>query len=102
MVIHLSVGTGIGERAGNAALEEVCVCTRICYVGGIKNVQYPQVIMALHVRKAYFAPYLGFESDTPSLTCVNTRELCRTSALVSELTGMIIPANKPIGAWVYD
>ncbi len=57
---------GIGERAGNAAIEEV--------------------IMALHTRK----DNLGFH------TGAHTEEIYRTSRLVSTLTGMKVQANKAI------
>ncbi|MCG8432373.1 MAG: 2-isopropylmalate synthase [Candidatus Omnitrophica bacterium] len=58
---------GIGERAGNAALEEV--------------------VMALKTRKDVFG---GFR------TGIRTRELFRTSRLVSNLTDFIVPPNKAI------
>ncbi|GAW92566.1 2-isopropylmalate synthase [Calderihabitans maritimus] len=57
---------GIGERAGNTALEEV--------------------VMALYTRKAYY----GFETN------IKTEEIYRTSKLVSSLTGMPIQPNKAI------
>ena len=57
---------GIGERAGNAALEEV--------------------LMALRVRR----PVLGLEDH------LEARELVPTSRLVSELTGIGVPPNKPV------
>ncbi|MGA2182280.1 MAG: 2-isopropylmalate synthase [Bryobacteraceae bacterium] len=57
---------GIGERAGNAALEEV--------------------VMALRTRADYF----GVHTD------IETREFCRTSRLVSEMLGMAVPANKAV------
>ncbi len=57
---------GIGERAGNASLEEV--------------------VMALYTRRDFFEAETG----------VNTRELYRTSQLVSRLTGMVVPPNKAI------
>jgi len=57
---------GLGERAGNASLEEI--------------------VMAIKTRK----DYLGCETD------VNTKEIFRTSRLVSNLTGMIVQANKAI------
>ncbi len=57
---------GIGERAGNAALEEI--------------------IMALHTRRDFY----GFT------TRINTREIARTSRLVSDLTGMVVQPNKAI------
>lgn len=57
---------GIGERAGNAALEEV--------------------IMNLRVRKEFFDVETG----------INTREIYRTSRLVSNLTGIDIQRNKAI------
>jgi 2-isopropylmalate synthase len=68
---------GIGERAGNAALEEL--------------------VMALHVRRQYFNPFLGRppESDAP-LTQIDTRHIYKTSRLVSNLTGMLVQPNKAI------
>lgn len=57
---------GIGERAGNASLEEV--------------------IMALHTRRTFF----GLE------TGVNTKELVRTSRMVSTSTGVHVAPNKAI------
>jgi 2-isopropylmalate synthase len=57
---------GIGERAGNAALEEI--------------------VMALHTRAAYFDASTG----------VATREIVRTSRLVSECTGVHVPLNKAV------
>jgi 2-isopropylmalate synthase len=68
---------GIGERAGNASLEEL--------------------VMALHVRRQYFNPYLGRpEASEESLTNIDTREIYRTSRLVSNLTGMLVQPNKAI------
>jgi 2-isopropylmalate synthase len=68
---------GIGERAGNAALEEL--------------------VMALHVRRQYFNPFLGrpVESEDP-LTNIDTRQIYKTSRLVSNLTGMLVQPNKAI------
>ncbi|RSK28056.1 2-isopropylmalate synthase [Bacillus sp. HMF5848] len=57
---------GIGERAGNAALEEVAV--------------------ALHIRKDYYN----------AETSLALKEIKRTSDLVSRLTGMVVPANKAV------
>ena len=57
---------GIGERAGNAALEEIAV--------------------ALHIRKDIY----GFE------TGINLQEIKRTSQLVSQLTGVVIQPNKAV------
>ncbi len=57
---------GIGERAGNAALEEV--------------------VMALKTRGDFY------DLDTN----VKSRELYRTSRLVSDLTGMLVQPNKPV------
>ncbi|WP_134684680.1 2-isopropylmalate synthase [Brevibacillus migulae] len=63
---------GIGERAGNTALEEVA--------------------LALETRKDYYQ--VG--------TNINLKEIARTSQLVSRLTGMIVPGNKAIvGANAY-
>ncbi len=68
---------GIGERAGNAALEEL--------------------VMALHVRRQYFNSFFGLpvESETP-LTNINTKELYKSSRLVSNVTGMLVQPNKAI------
>lgn len=68
---------GIGERAGNAALEEL--------------------VMALHVRRQYFNPFLGRppESEEP-LTNIDTRQIYKTSRLVSNLTGILVQPNKAI------
>lgn len=57
---------GIGERAGNVALEEVA--------------------LALHVRSDYF----------PYASSLKFDETKRTSDLVSKLTGMYVQANKAI------
>jgi 2-isopropylmalate synthase len=57
---------GIGERAGNASLEEI--------------------VMVLHTR----APYLGLATE------IDTTELARTSRLVSRLTGYAVQPNKAI------
>ncbi|MBD2019837.1 2-isopropylmalate synthase [Leptolyngbya sp. FACHB-36] len=68
---------GIGERAGNAALEEL--------------------VMALHVRRQYFNPFLGRSVDSEEpLTNINTQEIYKTSRLVSNLTGMLVQPNKAI------
>lgn len=68
---------GIGERAGNAALEEL--------------------VMALHVRRPYYNPYFGLpvNSEKP-LTHIKTQEIYRTSRMVSNLTGMLVQPNKAI------
>jgi 2-isopropylmalate synthase len=57
---------GIGERAGNASLEEV--------------------VMAIRTRGEYFDCHTGVE----------TTEIARTSRLVSSLTGYVIQRNKAI------
>ena len=57
---------GIGERAGNASLEEI--------------------VMLLHTR----------ESSVGLWTGVGTREIARTSRLVSRLTGYTVQPNKAI------
>src|SRR5919106_1046567 len=57
---------GIGERAGNASVEEI--------------------VMLLHTR----------ESSAGVWTAVNTREIARTSRLVSRLTGYPVQPNKAI------
>ena len=68
---------GIGERAGNAALEEL--------------------VMALHVRRQYYNPFFGLppESEAP-LTNINTQEIYKASRLVSNMTGMLVQPNKAI------
>ncbi len=57
---------GIGERAGNAALEEIAV--------------------ALRIRQNHFSYY----------TDLNFSEIYRTSRLVSKLTGIAVPVNKAV------
>src|SRR5690606_264947 len=57
---------GIGERAGNTAIEEVA--------------------MALETRQDYYG----------AKTTLNLKEIARTSRLVSKLTGMVVPGNKAI------
>ena len=57
---------GIGERAGNASLEEI--------------------VMALNVRK----DILKFKTD------INTREIFNTSRMVSAFTGIMVQPNKAI------
>lgn len=68
---------GIGERAGNAALEEL--------------------VMALHVRRQYFNPFLGRPANSEApLTNIDTQQIYKTSRLVSNLTGMFVQPNKAI------
>lgn len=68
---------GIGERAGNTALEEI--------------------VMALQVRKSHFNPYFSRAVDAEApLTQINTEEIYRTSRLVSHLTGILVQPNKAI------
>ena len=57
---------GIGERAGNASLEEI--------------------IMALHMRPDYYGAYTG----------IDMQELYRTCRLIAERMDMPIPRNKAI------
>jgi 2-isopropylmalate synthase len=57
---------GIGERAGNTSLEEV--------------------VMAIETRK----PYYSLRTNT------NTREIMKTSRMVSNYTGLVVQANKAI------
>jgi 2-isopropylmalate synthase len=57
---------GIGERAGNAALEEV--------------------VMAIRTR----------EDQLPFHTGINSQEIYKTSKLLSTMTGLVIPRNKPV------
>jgi len=63
---------GLGERAGNAALEEI--------------------VMAIYTRADFFVP-----KGTPAVTTnINTKEIYRTSQLVSRLTSFVIQPNKAI------
>lgn len=57
---------GIGERAGNASLEEI--------------------VMGLRVRRDLFG----------LITSINTKEIYKTSRLVSQLTGFAVAPNKAI------
>ncbi|MBN2754498.1 MAG: 2-isopropylmalate synthase [Candidatus Goldbacteria bacterium] len=57
---------GLGERAGNAALEEI--------------------VMAMRVRKDIYK----------TVTNINTEEIYRTSKLVTRLTGMPVQPNKSV------
>ncbi|KHF40980.1 2-isopropylmalate synthase [Halalkalibacter okhensis] len=57
---------GIGERAGNASLEEIAV--------------------ALNIRQDHY------KADTG----LTLKEIKRTSSLVSKLTGMVVPNNKAV------
>jgi 2-isopropylmalate synthase len=57
---------GIGERAGNASLEEI--------------------VMAINTRKHIFH----------CATSINTKEIFKTSRLVSKLTGFVVAPNKAI------
>ena len=62
---------GIGERAGNAALEEL--------------------VMALHVRRQYFNPFLGRSpQSTEPLTAIDTQQIYKTSRLVSNLDQYVV------------
>ncbi len=58
---------GIGERAGNAALEEL--------------------VMALRTRADYYSNFT---------TRINTREIYKTSRMVSNLTGLTVQRNKAV------
>jgi 2-isopropylmalate synthase len=57
---------GIGERAGNASMEEL--------------------VMAIHTRKDFF----------PLGTRINPKHIFTTSRLVSKITGMVVQPNKAI------
>ncbi|MEW5772900.1 MAG: 2-isopropylmalate synthase [Thermodesulfobacteriota bacterium] len=57
---------GLGERAGNAALEEL--------------------VMAITVRRGVYPFALG----------VDTRELAATSRMVAEMSGFVVPPNKAV------
>lgn len=64
--VHCTIN-GIGERAGNASLEEI--------------------VMALKTRKDVFGQFYNN---------IKTQELYRTSKMVSTLTGFVVPPNKAI------
>jgi 2-isopropylmalate synthase len=66
--IHQIEGTinGIGERAGNASLEEIAV--------------------ALNIRKDEYNVH----------TNIDLKQTIRTSQMVSKLTGMVVPQNKAV------
>lgn len=57
---------GIGERAGNASMEEI--------------------VMAINTRQDFYGLKTG----------INTKEICRISRMVSKATGFIVPPNKAI------
>lgn len=57
---------GIGERAGNAAMEEV--------------------VMAIRTRQDFF------DLDTE----IRTSEFCRTSRMVADMMGFVVPPNKAV------
>ncbi len=63
---------GLGERAGNAALEEI--------------------VMAIHTRPDFF----GKDRAKPLTTSIKTTQIHKTSQLVSRLTGFVIQPNKAV------
>ncbi len=63
---------GLGERAGNAALEEV--------------------VMAIRTRADFF----NQAAKDGLTTNINTKEIAKTSQLVSQLTGFVVQPNKAI------
>jgi 2-isopropylmalate synthase len=64
--VHCTIN-GIGERAGNASLEEI--------------------VMAIKTRKDVFGNFY---------TSINTKQIYNVSRLVSTLTGFLVPPNKAI------
>ena len=58
---------GVGERAGNAAIEEI--------------------VMAIHTRQDFFEEVQ---------TGIDTRQFYRTSRMVADMLGMPVPANKAV------
>jgi len=53
--------------------------------------------MALHVQRQYFNPYLGRPAESEeALTNIDTRQIYKTSRLVSNLTGMLVQPNKAV------
>lgn len=72
--IHCTVN-GIGERAGNTALEEV--------------------VMALEIRRDVYH----------CKTSINKREIYPSSRLISQITGVLVPSGKPVvgeNAFIYE
>ncbi len=73
---------GLGERAGNAALEEI--------------------VMAIRTRPDFFAkavhdhPAKPDEAARPLTTNIKTKQIYKTSQLVSRLTGFAVQPNKAI------
>ena len=63
---------GLGERAGNAAMEEI--------------------VMSIYTRADFF----GKAEVAAMLPQINTKQIHRTSQLVSQLTGFVIQPNKAI------
>ncbi len=57
---------GVGERAGNASMEEI--------------------VMALRTRKDVYGVQTG----------IRTRKICRVSRMVSKATGFLVPPNKAV------
>ncbi|MCM8799644.1 MAG: 2-isopropylmalate synthase, partial [Candidatus Omnitrophica bacterium] len=64
--VHCTIN-GLGERAGNASLEEI--------------------VMAINTRRDVFGDFY---------TDINTKYIYKTSRLVSTLTGFLVPPNKAI------
>ncbi len=64
--VHCTIN-GIGERAGNASLEEI--------------------VMAIRTRKDVFKTFY---------THINTKEIFRTSRMINNLTDFVVPPNKAI------
>jgi 2-isopropylmalate synthase len=67
---------GIGERAGNCSMEEI--------------------VMALAIRGDLLGRQSGGDGGASPLHTVNTREIARTSRLVSTLTGYPVQYNKAV------
>ena len=79
---------GLGERAGNAALEEVVMTihTRPDFFGG-STLRDPSGQAMLKTGKGMAKPLT---------TNINTKQISKTSQLVSRLTGFVIQPNKAI------
>uniref|UniRef100_A0A7S1TCN3 2-isopropylmalate synthase n=1 Tax=Compsopogon caeruleus TaxID=31354 RepID=A0A7S1TCN3_9RHOD len=66
---------GIGERAGNTALEEI--------------------VLALDFRRQYFNRRIGRDPEQ-AITCIRKREVLRSCRMLAELTGSPLAPNKAI------
>jgi len=84
---------GLGERAGNAALEEVVMAIRTradFFAQAAKDERVAGFQPAIRGRDALDTRRDGLYTN------INTKEIFRTSQLVSQLTGFVVQPNKAI------